>query len=262
MCRALPVLAADRRALAGRGPTIRAPTERMAPPVAFLPGAGDAAAAGAVAALLKSSRWGFDVRTSAGRGSAAEPPGVGGAAISPAGTSARPSPEAAPRQIGSSSTPAGGTWGSASAATGATLPPSARHRPVHRSAAATVIRGPWSRFWRGRSRTLYFRTAYFGCAEREATYRDLPGYNRRVVTRFWTGRVGVVGLHPGHRGLVIRRRSGRRLARCRPRSRSGGGDAAVTAGSIPTPPDRACCSERRGGSTGGASCSASVRRAP
>lgn len=209
------LLAGGRRALAGR--TTRSPLpERTAPPVALvyrgpatLPGCPDA-----VAALLRSSRWGFDVRyvgpdgelplshrTLAGATLYAQP---GGGTLKRGYRHLKRHRDEIRQFVDGGGRYLGFCLGGylAGATPGFALLPGDTDQYIA-SASATVDSAEDTVVqvsWRGRPRTLYFQDGpYFWLrpdaeADVLATYPN--GTIAAVVTRFGAGRVGVVGPHP------------------------------------------------------------------
>ncbi|MDH6464780.1 glutamine amidotransferase-like uncharacterized protein [Micromonospora sp. A200] len=211
------LLATGGRALVGRGLTIRSPLPELTePPVALiyrgpatLPGCPEA-----VAALLKSSRWGFEIRyvgpdedlslshqALAGAALYAQP---GGGTLKRGYRHLKRHRAEIQQFVRSGGRYLGICLGGylAGATPGFALLPGDTDQYIA-SAAATVDSEKNTLVqvsWRGQGRTLFFQDGpYFWLrpdaeAEVLATYPN--GTIAAMVTRFGAGRVGVVGPHP------------------------------------------------------------------
>ncbi|MEW2384720.1 BPL-N domain-containing protein [Micromonospora sp. NPDC047707] len=211
------LLAAARRVTAGRNLTVRSPLPRSPYPPVALVYRGPATVPGcpeAVAALLKSSRWGFDVRyvgpdevlplsrqALAGAALYAQP---GGGSLKRGYRHLKRHRDEIRQFVHSGGRYLGICLGGylAGATPGFALLPGDTDQYVGSAGATvdseedTVVQVSWC----GRRRTLFFQDGpYFRLrpdadAEVLATY--LNGAVAAVVTRFGDGKVGVVGPHP------------------------------------------------------------------
>ncbi|MGY0004239.1 BPL-N domain-containing protein [Micromonospora sp. I033] len=211
------LVAAGGRALAGRGLTVRSPLPQGTPPPVALVYRGPATLPGcpeAVAALLKSSRWGFDVRyvgpdedlplsrqALAGAALYAQP---GGGSLKRGYRHLKHHRDEIRQFVHSGGRYLGICLGGylAGATPGFALLPGDTDQYIGSAAATvdseknTVVQVSW----RGRQRTLFFQDGpYFQLrpnadADILATYPN--GRFAALVTPFGAGRVGVVGPHP------------------------------------------------------------------
>lgn len=211
------VLAAGGRVLAGRGLPVRSPDqERKEPPVALvyrgpasLPGCPEA-----VAALLKSSRWAFDVRfvgpdedvplSSRALAEAAVYAQPGGGTLKRGYRHLRHHRDSIRQFVHSGGRYLGFCLGGylAGATPGFALLPGDTDQYIASSSAtvdsknSTVVQV----IWRGRQRTLFFQDGPYFWLRSNATADVLASYPNgtiaALVAGFGSGRVGVVGPHP------------------------------------------------------------------